>query len=271
MIIMLYLFVDYCNDLFYIEEFCKALCIFFIQKCNTNYYSYNIVIIIITTIIIVVIQFITENHSGASAHIWVDDQPEEWRRSDWLHSCLKESSPTAHPTRDTWLWLAGMAFVLQTVSWMFSSPDPQVKRIHLWSELWVWLLPGYQRQLFFFWEILSNHGLYLEKKTMGLYIPEKNNKKKYKIEFEENPKRRESDPKAWEDTRRRQTLTRGRVVWFLFRRAPVCQRCRPFFILPAARFTFFPHSVVRHTHTHTKSVGVCVFVIMFTNSLFSSL
>lgn len=111
-------------------------------------------------------------------------------------------------------------------------------------------------QLFFSGQYYQIMGYILKKKNNPItkdYAPFHN-----EFEFEENLnlKRKECDPKAWEDTWRRQTLTQRCVVWFPFHRAPVFQRCRPFFIPPAACFNFFPHSVVRHTHT--KSVHVCV-------------
>lgn len=47
------------------------------------------------------------------------------------------TGPKVSPTRDPWLWLAKMAFILQTTLWIDSTLDPYAKWIHLLSKLLV--------------------------------------------------------------------------------------------------------------------------------------
>lgn len=62
-------------------------------------------------------------------------QSEEWRGSAWMCNCwynqymvvsvlLYQSSPRTCTTRDAQLWLASTAFVLHSISWMDSTPNP---------------------------------------------------------------------------------------------------------------------------------------------------
>lgn len=57
-----------------------------------------------------------------------------------------ESSAGARPTQDARLRLTGVALVLQTTSRMDSTPEPYVKRIDSWNELWMWLCQASKQQ-----------------------------------------------------------------------------------------------------------------------------